>query len=106
MVTEPVYTISGEYQQIINAVRDGILRWLNRAGNEYWYLNFAASTASAMYARKIPDQLFERMEAAHWLCHGGFGQQVGSMEIVDLWDEAVYQVAARLCLDDEGVFRE
>lgn len=95
-----MFFISENYQQVIDAVIAGILRFLDRPGNEYMYLNFAAATAAEIYERGIPLALFEQMGAAAWLVQSGFGQELGAAQAVDVWDEAVYQVIALLSVPE------
>lgn len=94
------YTISREYQQVIGGIRDGILRWMDRPGNEWMRCNFETRTAAAIYYLKLDDDLFRVMGAAHWLCASGFGQQVGAGQVVAAWEMALDQVTMLLCVPE------
>lgn len=93
--------ITAEYQQAIAGVRDGIMRFLDRADNDDLWAAMTGNPLWAVYQQSIDDDIYERMDAEIWLIEGDC-----PFEHYELWCEGFYQVAARLCLDDEGVFHE
>jgi len=82
--------------EIIDNVRDGILRWINHPENKWWLNAFTQNAEWQIFELCLPEALYLEM-GAHWLCLGGWGQEHGSGEIVALWDEAILEVTNILC---------
>lgn len=97
MVAEPVYLVTPEFQQAVDAVRDGIIRFLERDENADLWDAMEVNALWAIYQQSIDDDIFERMDAETWLLEAKC-----PFEPYELWCEGFYQVAAVLCLDDEG----
>jgi len=89
------YVFTADFARTIDGVREGILRFLDRAENVDLWAAMTGNSLALVYQQAIGDAIFEAMGAEVWLC-----QSLCSFDMYEVWMEAFYQAAAVLCLDD------
>lgn len=82
-------SLDSVYLATVCNVRDGILRWLNRANdvNQQWLKALETNPMHEVYAAKLDDILYQAMDAKNWL-----GSTVVGFDDDFLFEEALYQV--------------
>jgi hypothetical protein len=92
------------WEALVMAVKDGILRFLDRPENDWLKNCFTKNQAWAVFQQDIGELLFEKMDALPWLIGGGFlggDDDLVVMMAEALWEDALYQVVQQLCLPDD-----
>lgn len=92
------YTIDRIYEQTLNNVVAGIMRFLDKPEQVSLKACFTENAAWFVYQQGIDDRLFLAMDASTWLLNSPASKQF-HMDV--LWDEALYQVTTILCTEEE-----
>jgi hypothetical protein len=91
------------WEALVIAVKDGILRFLNRPENNWLLCSFTRNQAWQVHQQQIDEMLFEEMDALPWIIGGGFlgGDDDLVVRMAEaLWEDALYQVITELCISE------
>ena len=91
------------WEALVIAVKDGILRFLDQAQNDWRKSCFTENQAWQVHQQDVGELLFEEMDALPWIVGGGF--LGGDADLVvymaeALWEDALYQVITELCIPE------